>query len=92
MYYNRILTFKFPVLYSPNETVYFLGIFTSWIRCRICPCRSRIWIQKAYLYADLCGSGSETLCKTCYFSGNQCCGSGSAFILPPGEVNFEEKN
>ena len=30
MYYKRILTFMFPVLYSPNETVYFLGFFTSW--------------------------------------------------------------
>ena len=29
MYYKRILTFMFPVLYSPNETVYFLGFFTS---------------------------------------------------------------
>ena len=33
--------FKFQVLYSPNETVYFRGFFTSWI-----------WIQKAYLHAD----------------------------------------
>ena len=31
MYTKRILTFKFPVLYSRNETVYFLGFFTSWI-------------------------------------------------------------
>ena len=31
MYYKRILTFMFPVLYSPNETVHFLGFFTSWI-------------------------------------------------------------
>ena len=31
-YYKRILTFMFPFLYSPNETVYFLGFFTSWIR------------------------------------------------------------
>ena len=38
MYYKRILTFMFPVLYSPNETVYFLGFFTSRIRIRICPC------------------------------------------------------
>ena len=47
MYYKMILTFMFPVLYSPNEPVYFLGFFTSWIqiRIRICPC----------------GSGSETL-------------------------------
>ena len=29
----------FPVLYSPNETVDFLGFFSS-------------WIQEAYLYAD----------------------------------------
>ena len=43
MYYKRILTFMFPVLYSPNETVYFLGFFTSWIR---------IGIQEAYLYAN----------------------------------------
>ena len=50
MYYKRILTFMFPVLYSPYETVYFLGFFTSWIR-----------IQEANLYADPCGSGSETL-------------------------------
>ena len=50
MYYKRILTFMFPVLYSPNETVDFLGLFTSWIR-----------IQKAYLYADPCESGSKTL-------------------------------
>ena len=53
MYYKRILTFMFPVLYSPNETVYFdyfLGFFTSWIQ-----------IQEAYLYAESCGSGSETL-------------------------------
>ena len=52
-YYKRILTFMFPVLYSPNETVYFdyfLGFFTSWIQ-----------IQEAYLYAESCGSGSETL-------------------------------
>ena len=34
MYYKRILTFMFPVLYSPNETIYFLGCFTSWIRIR----------------------------------------------------------
>ena len=33
--------FKFQALYSPNETVYFRGFFTSWIR-----------IQKAYLHAD----------------------------------------
>ena len=33
-----------------NETVDFLGFFTSWIR-----------IQKAYLYADPCESGSKTL-------------------------------
>ena len=52
MYYKRILTFMFPVLYSPNETVYFLGFFTSWIRIRI---------QEAYLYAAPFGSGSETL-------------------------------
>ena len=32
MYTKRIRTFKFPVLYSRNETVYFLGFFTSWIR------------------------------------------------------------
>ena len=42
----------FPVLYSPNEPEHFLGFFTSWIR---------IWIQEAYLYADACGSRSETL-------------------------------
>ena len=41
----------FPVLYSPNEPEHFLGFFTSWIR---------IWIQEAYLYADACGSRSET--------------------------------
>ena len=43
MYYIRILTFMFQVLFSPNETVYryFRVFFTSWIR-----------IQKAYLYAD----------------------------------------
>ena len=52
MYYKRILTFMFPVLFSPTETVYFLGFYTSWIRIRI---------QEAYLYADPCGSGSETL-------------------------------
>ena len=42
MYYKRIFTFMFPVLYLPNETVYFLGFFTSWfqIRIRICPCGS----------------------------------------------------
>ena len=45
----------FPVLYSPNEPVYFLGFFTTWIRIRI---------QEAYLYADPCGSGSETLYET----------------------------
>ena len=28
MYYKRIITSMFPVLYSPNETVYFLGFFT----------------------------------------------------------------
>ena len=28
----------FPVLYSPNEPVYFLGFFIS--RIRICPCGS----------------------------------------------------
>ena len=33
--------FLFPVFYSPNEPVYFLVFFTSWIR-----------IQEAYLYAD----------------------------------------
>ena len=33
----------FPVLFSPNETVYFLGFFTSWIRIRS---------QEAYLYPD----------------------------------------
>ena len=44
----------FPVQYSPNEPVYFLGFFTSWIRIRI---------QEAYLYADPCGSGSETRAK-----------------------------
>ena len=43
----------FPVLYSPNETVYFLGFFTSWVQ-----------IQEAYLYADPCGSRSETLVQT----------------------------
>ena len=37
MYYKRILTFMFPVLYSPNETVYFLGFFTSWIRIHLDP-------------------------------------------------------
>ena len=42
----------FPALYSPNEPEHFLGFFTSWIR---------IQIQEAYLYADPCGSGSETL-------------------------------
>ena len=26
----------FPFLYSPNEPVYFLGFFSSWIRIRIC--------------------------------------------------------
>ena len=31
----------FPFLYSPNEPVYFVGFFTSWIR-----------IQEAYLEAD----------------------------------------
>ena len=40
----------FPVLYSPNEPEHFLGFFTS-----------RIRIQEAYLFADPCGSGSETL-------------------------------
>ena len=50
MYSKRTLTFMFPVLYSPYETVYFLGFFTSWIRIRI---------QQAYLYADPCGSGSK---------------------------------
>ena len=44
-YFKRILTFMFPVLYSPNEAVYFLGFFTSWIRIRI---------QQAYLFADPC--------------------------------------
>ena len=39
-------------MYLPNEPVYFLGFFTSWIRIRV---------QEAYLYADPCGSGSETL-------------------------------
>ena len=52
MYYKRILTSMFPVLYSPNETVpyIFLAFFVSWIR-----------IQEACLYADPCGSESETL-------------------------------
>ena len=27
--YKRILTFMFPVLYSPNGPIYFLGFFTS---------------------------------------------------------------
>ena len=36
-----ILTFKFLFMYSPNEPVYFLYFFTSWI-----------WIQEANLYAD----------------------------------------
>ena len=40
-YYKRILTFDLPVLYSPNEPVHFLGIFTSWIR-----------IREAFLNAD----------------------------------------
>ena len=40
----------FPVLYSSNEPEHFLGFFTSWIR-----------IREAYLYADPCESGSETL-------------------------------
>ena len=31
----------FPVLYSPNEPVYFQGFFTSWIR-----------IQEANFYVD----------------------------------------
>ena len=31
-YFKRILTFMFPVQYSPNEPVYFIGFFTSWIR------------------------------------------------------------
>ena len=47
---QRILTFMFPVLYTPNEPVYFLDFFTSWIR-----------IQESYLYADPCGSGYKTL-------------------------------
>ena len=42
-----------PVLYSPNEPEHFLGFFTSWIR-----------IQEAYLNADPCGYGSETLVYT----------------------------
>ena len=37
MYYRGILTLMFPVLYSPDETVYFLGFFTSWIRIRADP-------------------------------------------------------
>ena len=44
----------FQVQYSPNDPVYFLGFFTSWIWIRI---RNK----EAYLYADPCGSGSETL-------------------------------
>ena len=37
---NNNFTFIFPVLYSPNEPVNFLGFFTSWIRICICPYRS----------------------------------------------------
>ena len=28
-YYERILAFDLPVLYSPNKPVHFLGFFTS---------------------------------------------------------------
>ena len=39
-YYKWIFTFDFPVLYSPNEPVNFLGFFTFLFRIRICPCGS----------------------------------------------------
>ena len=32
-----LLTFDLPVLYSPQESVHFLGFFTSWIWIHICP-------------------------------------------------------
>ena len=52
---NRILTFDLPVLYSPNEPEILLGLCTSWIRIRICPCRSGSGRP------FLSGSGSATL-------------------------------
>ena len=58
MYYKRILTFMFLVLYSPNETVYFLVFYLLDLDPHL---SMRIRIQEAYLYADSCGSGSETL-------------------------------
>ena len=60
-----ILTFILLVLYSPNEHVHYL----------LDPHLSmRIRIQEAFLYADPCGSGSETLAKMIY--RYHCCGSG----------------
>ena len=51
----------FPVLYSLNEPVYFLGFFYP---DPYGPMQIRI--QEAYLYADPCGSGFETLCCITY--------------------------
>ena len=59
-YHKRILTFILPVLYSPYEHVHFLDFFTSWIR-----------IPEAFLYADPCGSGSETLDCTHFFQSTK---------------------
>ena len=50
-----ILAFMFPVLYSPNEPVHFLGFFTSWIRIRM------FHVDPDPGGISLCGSGSETL-------------------------------
>ena len=70
----------FPVLYSPNETEYFLGFFTSWIRICICPtliysvyCRVPVAIvrfPKTFELNnpfDFCkGSGDQRMCATGY--------------------------
>ena len=40
----------FPVLYSHNEPVYFLGIFASWIRIRMDRCMRHIFIR---IHVDL---------------------------------------
>ena len=49
----------FPVLYSPNEPEHFQGFF--YLQDLDPNLSMRIRIQEAYLYADPCGSGSETL-------------------------------
>ena len=57
---KRILTFictVFPVMYSPNEPVYFLGFFYFLDPNQHLSMR----IREAYLYVNPCGSGTETL-------------------------------